>query len=104
MFSSSTFQKYILPGLVFQSIVIGGGYGTGRELVEFFLTDGPAAGFLGILVSTIIWSVVLAIGFEFARVQKAYDYRTFINGLLGKGWMAFEVVYIVGMVLVISVL
>lgn len=104
MFSSATFQKYFLPGFVFQSIVIGGGYGTGRELVEFFLTDGPAAGYLGILVSTVIWSIVLAIGFEFARIQKAYDYRTFINGLLGKGWIAFEVVYIVGMVLVVSVL
>ena len=37
MFESPRFKKYFLPGFVFQSMVIGGGYGTGRELVEFFL-------------------------------------------------------------------
>ena len=36
-----TFQRYLLPGFVFQSGVIAGGYGTGRELVEFFLPYGP---------------------------------------------------------------
>ncbi len=34
------FQKYLLPGLVFQGVVIGGGYATGRELAEFFLPHG----------------------------------------------------------------
>ena len=33
---SSWFQRYLLPGFVFQSVIIAGGYGTGRELVEFF--------------------------------------------------------------------
>lgn len=33
----STFKRLFLPGLVFQSISIAGGYGTGRELAEFFL-------------------------------------------------------------------
>ena len=33
-----------MPGLVFESMVIGGGYATGRELVEFFLRHGPARG------------------------------------------------------------
>ena len=35
---SSWFQRYLLPGFVFQSVIIAGGYGTGRELVEFFRT------------------------------------------------------------------
>ncbi len=30
----SLFQRYLLPGFIFQSVVIAGGYGTGRELVE----------------------------------------------------------------------
>ncbi len=104
MLKSQTFQKYFLPGFVFQSVVIGGGYGTGRELVEFFLTDGPAAGLIGIVVSMMIWSLVLAISFEFARLHKAYDYRSFINSLLGKGWIGYELVYVIGMILVVSVL
>ncbi len=98
------FRKYLLPGLVFQSLVIGGGYGTGRELVEFFLTDGPTAGLLGMLVATLIWSVVLAISFEFARLGRHYDYRSFLRGLLGPGWVAYEAVYLIGLVLVVSVL
>jgi uncharacterized membrane protein YkvI len=102
--NSAFFKKYLLPGFVFQSIVIGGGYGTGRELVEFFMTDGPLAGMLGMFVSMAIWSVVLAIGFELTRQQKTYDYRSFINGLLGKGWVLFEVVYVTGLVLVTAVM
>ncbi len=50
----ASYKAYLLPGFVFQSIVIGGGYGTGRELVEFFLREGPAAGYLGMLVATLI--------------------------------------------------
>ena len=42
----SSFKRLILPGLVFQSICIAGGYGTGRELVEFFLQFGPVGGLL----------------------------------------------------------
>ena len=35
--SLTALRKYLVPGLVFQSVVIGGGYGTGREIAEFFL-------------------------------------------------------------------
>ena len=104
MLASSFFRKYLLPGFVFQSIVIGGGYGTGRELVEFFMTDGPAAGLLGMVVATVIWSVVLAVSFEFARKKRTFEYRSFISGLLGRGWVLFEFVYVVGLVLVVAVM
>ena len=39
--TSKRFQKYFVPGIVFQSCVIAGGYGTGRELVEYFMGYGP---------------------------------------------------------------
>ena len=35
------FQTYLRPRFVFEAAVIGGGYATGRELVEFFLPAGP---------------------------------------------------------------
>ena len=35
------FQRVILPGFILQSVLIGGGYATGRELVQFFLSSGP---------------------------------------------------------------
>ncbi|MEM6632495.1 MAG: hypothetical protein AAF694_22685, partial [Bacteroidota bacterium] len=89
--------------LIFQSITIGGGYGTGRELVEFFLKRGPLDGLKGMLVAALIWSLILAITFELARLTQSFDYRSFIKTLLGRGWWAYEVVYGLGMVLVISV-
>ena len=97
-------RKYLLPGFVFQSIVIGGGYGTGRELVEFFLKEGPAGGYLGMLLATVIFGIILALGFELARLGRHYDYRTFVNSLLGRGWMAFEVLYVLSLILVTAVL
>ena len=53
------FQRYLLPGFVFEAAVIGGGYATGRELVEFFLPAGPLGGLLGMVVSMVVWSAVL---------------------------------------------
>ena len=97
------YRKYLLPGFVFQSIVIGGGYGTGRELVEFFLSEGPAGGYLGMLVATVVWAVILALGFELARLGRHYDYRTFLNSLLARGWMVFEVLYVLSVILTTAV-
>ena len=100
---SSTFKKYFLPGVVFQSVIIGGGYGTGRELVEFFLSHEPIGGLLGMLVSALIWSLVLAVSFEFARTFRAYDYRTFFKRLLGPFWVVFEIIYSLYLFIVIAV-
>jgi len=83
----------MMPGLVFESTVIGGGYATGRELVEFFLSHGPLAGLLGLLATLVVWGIVLAVTFEFARVTRSFDYRTFFGHLIGRGWVIYEVLY-----------
>ena len=36
--------KYLLPGIVLQSVMIGGGYATGREIVEYGASSAPTAG------------------------------------------------------------
>jgi uncharacterized membrane protein YkvI len=105
LISSPVFKKYFLPGFVFQSVVIAGGYGTGRELIEYFLQYGPLGGILGMfLVTTLIWSLVLAVTFEFSRKFKAYDYRTFFKKLLGPFWPVFEVLYLALLFLVLAVI
>jgi len=102
---SSFFQRYLLPGFVFQSVIIAGGYGTGRELIEYFLNYGPVGGLLGmVLVTTVMWSVALAVCFEFARVFKAFDYRTFFKELLGPFWVLFEFLYIIFLLIVLAVI
>jgi len=85
------FQRYLLPGLVFQSVVVAGGYATGREIVEFFVSKGPLGGLLGMLLAMVIWSIVLAACFEFSRITQSYDYRSFFRQLLGRAWFLFEI-------------
>lgn len=94
----------MLPGLVFQSVIIGGGYGTGREIVEFFMSHGAVGGLLGLAVTAIAWAIVFAVGFEFARISKAYNYRAFFQALLGPFWRLFEILFLLIALLVLSVL
>jgi uncharacterized membrane protein YkvI len=98
------FNRLLLPGFVFQSVVIAGGYGTGREIVEFFLSLGPAGGLLAMLVATVLWSAVCAVSFEFARVFRGYDYRRFFRELLGPGWVLFELCYVALLAVVLAVI
>ena len=105
MSQSSFFQRYLLPGFVFQSMVIGGGYVTGRELVQYFLKFGPGGGLLAMwLVSTVVWSAVCVVTFELARMTKAYEYRTFSRKLLGRAWWLYEICYLSIMIIVLSVI
>ena len=105
MIRESVFKRYFLPGFVFQSVVIAGGYGTGRELAQFFLTRGPLGGLLSmVLVSTVIWSAVAATSFELARIYGAYDYRSFFQHLLGRAWFLYEICYFGLLLIVLAVI
>lgn len=98
------FRVYVIPGAVFQSIMVGGGYGTGREIVEYFTSFGAAGGLLAIAVATAVLAMVIATTFEFARSLGAYDYRRFFRQLLGPGWVAFEALMILLFLLILAVL
>lgn len=104
MEKSSFVRRFLLPGFVFQSVVIAGGYGTGRELAEFFLSQGPLGGLFAIAVSTLIWSLVCFVTFEYARVFKTYDYRSFFKALLDRWWWIYEVAYLIFMLLVLAII
>lgn len=99
----SWFQRFLLPGFAFKAVVIGGGYATGRELVEFFLPAGPWGGVGGMLLATLLWSGLAALTFTFARTVGALDYRSFFAQLLGPGWILFEIAYLLLVVLLLSV-
>lgn len=101
--SATRFQRFILPGLAFKAIVIGGGYATGRELAEFFLPAGPYGGLAGMLAATVVWSAIAALTFVYARQTASHDYRTFFRSLLGRGWPLFEAAYFLSVVVVLSV-
>ena len=102
--SAATFRRYVMPGLVFQGVLIGGGYGTGREIVEYFMQFGPLGGLLGLFFITLpVWAVILAVTFEFARTFEAYDYRSLLINLLGRFWISFELFYVTLLVVVLAV-
>jgi len=100
---SSWFQRYLLPGFAFKAVVIGGGYATGRELAEFFLPSGPWGGVFGMLLATVICSVMCATTFTFAHAVNALDYRTFFRNLLGPFAVLFELSYFPYIVLILAV-
>jgi uncharacterized membrane protein YkvI len=98
------YKKYLLPGFIAQSVIVAGGYGTGRELVEYFVNYGPTGGLMGMFFVTIVlWALVFAVSYEFARTFKAYDYRSFFKTLLGPGWVLYEICYIVLLLIVLGV-
>lgn len=99
----SWFHRFLLPGLAFKAVVIGGGYATGRELAEFFLPSGPWGGFIGMLLAMAIWSLVCAVTFVFARAARAYDYQSFFKSLLGPLWIIFEIPYLLFLILILAV-
>lgn len=97
-------RKFLVPAFVFQSVVIAGGYGTGAELREFFLEYGAIGGLVGMLaISMVMWAVICAASYEFARVFKTYNYRSFFKELLGKFWFLYEICYIVLLMIVLAV-
>ena len=102
--NSRFIRIYLVPGAVFQSVMIGGGYGTGREIVEYFTSFGALGGLLALGVAVVVLAVVLALTFELARLFGAYDYRSFFKQLLGNGWIAFEILIILQFLLVLAVL
>ena len=102
--NSRLIRIYLIPGAVFQSVMVGGGYGTGREIVEYFTSFGITGGLLAMSISFAILAVVLGLTFEIARLFNAYDYRSFFKRLLGRGWVAFEVLIILQFLLVLAVL
>lgn len=101
--TADRFRRFLLPGLAFKAVVIGGGYATGRELAEFFLPLGPWGGVAGMAFATLIWSLVAAATFAVAFHTGARDYRHFFQELLGRGWFLFEIAYAAFIVLILAV-
>ena len=84
--------------------MIGGGYGTGREVVEYFTRFGAGPGLLGLALAGVGIAVVFALSLELARRAGAYDYRTFFKALLGRFWMSYEVLLLLLIMLVLGVI
>ena len=95
---------YLVPGAVLQSVNVGGGYGTGRELVEFFGRHGIGNGLLGMALATTIMAMTFALSLALAQHYRAYDYRSFFRVLLGRAWFLYEIIVVLLIILVLAVI
>ena len=102
-FFEGGFGKYVLPGIILQSVLIGGGYATGREIVEYGAKFG-AWGWLSGLATFLGFAVVSVLSFELIRLSKVYDYKNFIRQIAGPLCHVFDAVYCLFMVLIIAVM
>lgn len=102
-FLDGAFGRYVLPALVLQSVLMGGGFATGREIVEFGAKYG-ALGWLGGIGIFIGFTIMAILMFEFSRKFKAYDYRTLLKELIGPFWFLFDIVYLLLAILIIAIM
>lgn len=97
------YGRFILPAVILQSVLMGGGYTTGREIVEFGAKYG-ALGWLGGLGIFIGFTIMAILMFEFARKFKVYDYRVLLKELIGPLWFLYDIVYLFLAILIIAIM
>lgn len=100
---SGWFGTLLLPAIVLQSVLIGGGYATGREIVTYGARFG-AHGWLAVVAIFCGFSLLAALSFELARVFAVYEYKGFMRQLIGPLWPVFDLLFGAMAVLVIAVM
>ena len=96
-------RVWLVPGAVFQSVTIGGGYGTGREIVEFVSKIGPLGGVAACMLIALLFGILMGLSFDIARVFKTTDYRRFMKNLLGPGWVLYEFITLTFLVVILAI-
>lgn len=99
-----TWKDYFLPGFIFQSVVIGGGYGTGIEIARYFGIHGLAGGILGLMITMSVWSLLCAVTFEFVRIFQTFDYHSMMCALLGRAGWLYEICYLILLLIVLGLI
>ncbi|HKX55240.1 MAG TPA: hypothetical protein VJN01_04030 [Xanthomonadales bacterium] len=103
MYTSRFFRTILMPAALFQAVLVGPGYGSGREVIEFVTRYGALGGLLAVLVAAAIFAIVLIVTYEMARLFHTFDYRSFFLVLLGKYWFVYEILFAAMLVLVLAV-
>lgn len=102
-FLDGAFGRYVLPAIILQSVLMGGGFATGREIVEFGAKYG-ALGWLGGLAIFFGFTIMAILMFEFSRKFKSFNYRTLLKELIGPFWFLFDIVYLLLAILIIAIM
>jgi uncharacterized membrane protein YkvI len=103
MFYSRFFRTILMPAAIFQAVLVGPGYGSGREVIEFVTRYGALGGLLAVLVAAAVFAVVMLLTYELARLYRTFDYRSFFIVLLGRFGFLYEIIFAAMLVLVLAV-
>lgn len=101
--SHGPFATLLLPAVIAQSMIIGGGYSTGREIMEYAGRFGPG-GWWAVGVIFVGFAVLSALAFEVARQGRTYDYKSWGRLLVGPLWPVYDLLLVVMLLLVIAVM
>lgn len=98
----SGIRRLILPAIVFQAVLSGGAYASGRELIEYIIRFGTN-GRYAIAVVALGFAVSTYLSAEVARSYQAYNYRKWAVALMGRGWVVFDALFAMMAVIVLAV-
>lgn len=96
-------KRIFLPGIILQSVLIGGGYATGREIVEYGAKFGASGWICGVAIFG-GFSFMAILSMEASRLWQVYDYKSMLRKMIGPGWVAYEIVYLLLAILIIAVM
>ena len=99
----ATLTKCTSPGFVLMSVLIGGGFATGREIVQYGGQYGARGWIVGLSIA-LVFSIICMVSFEIARKYKAYDYRSHLKVYAGPLSILYDIIYFVTSLLVMSVM
>lgn len=102
-FRTSGIMKVLLPGIVLQSVLMGGGYATGREIIEYGGKFG-AYGWVSGIFTFLTFAVIAVLTFELARIYRIYDYKSILKQIIGKAWPIYDFLYVILLFLIISIM
>lgn len=100
--TKSRIGRIMIPAIVFQSVSVGGGFSTGREVVEYVAKFGALGG-VAILTYVTVLAICGALVYEFSRKFELYDYKSLMKNLIWHGWPVFEAIYVILAVVIIAV-
>ena len=101
--NSFSLKRVLLPGIILQSVLIGGGYATGREIVEYGGKFG-AGGWISGLAIFVGFSFISILSIEACRQWNVYDYKSLLKKMIGRAWIIYEIVYLMLAILIIAVM
>ena len=87
-FFEGGYARYVLPGVLVQSMLIGGGYATGREIFSYGAKFG-AMGWISGVTICVGFALFAFLAYEICRIYKVYDYKNYIKQVIGPLWKYF---------------